>query len=184
VLVALDHLARELRTLLVAAELSPGDEELLVRGEAVDVGRRRLLLRLLERKVRNLRARQVADRLTQHQLAVFVDGRLDVVGIFSSGSVLAQKQFFAHTEAGDLSRYIDAYFGTTTGAKRDVESYRAIARELRRPSAEITFISDTAVELDAASAAGLNALLCMRPGNRPQPDSTRYASIHSFDEIL
>ena len=32
------------------------------------------------------------------------------VSIFSSGSVLAQQLLFAHTEAGDLSTFIDKYF--------------------------------------------------------------------------
>src|ERR1044072_5475594 len=34
------------------------------------------------------------------------------INIFSSGSVLAQKLLFAHTEAGDLTRFIDGYFDT------------------------------------------------------------------------
>src|SRR5262249_19253547 len=32
--------------------------------------------------------------------------------IYSSGSVLAQKLLFAHTESGDLTGYIDGYFDT------------------------------------------------------------------------
>jgi enolase-phosphatase E1 len=104
--------------------------------------------------------------------------------IFSSGSVLAQKQLFAHTEAGDLSSYIDGYFDTTNGAKRDPDSYRAIARRLLLQTSEIAFISDVTEELDAGSTAGMNTLLCIRPGNRPQRDDVRYASVHSFDEIF
>jgi enolase-phosphatase E1 len=106
------------------------------------------------------------------------------IAIFSSGSVLAQKQLFAHTEAGDLSSYIDGYFDTTTGAKRDPGSYRTIARGLLRQTSEIAFISDVTEELDAASTARINTLLCIRPGNRPQPNAARYASVHSFDEIF
>ena len=34
------------------------------------------------------------------------------ISIFSSGSTLAQKLLFAHTEAGDLTRFIDNYFDT------------------------------------------------------------------------
>lgn len=105
------------------------------------------------------------------------------ITIFSSGSVLAQMQLFAHSVAGDLGSYIEAYFDTTTGAKRDSASYRAIAGELGRPANKILFISDVTEELDAASAAGMNTFLCVRPGNRPQPDGARYASVRSFDEI-
>src|SRR5437879_4631110 len=48
------------------------------------------------------------------------------VSIFSSGSVLAQKLLFAHTDAGDLTKFLDSYFDTTTGAKTVAESYRRI----------------------------------------------------------
>ena len=34
------------------------------------------------------------------------------VSIFSSGSVLAQQLLFAHTDAGDLTKFIDDYFDT------------------------------------------------------------------------
>lgn len=104
------------------------------------------------------------------------------IAIFSSGSVLAQKQLFAHTVSGDLTSFIDAYFDTTTGAKQVVASYTAIARQLHRTVSEIIFVSDVTAELDAASAAGLTPVLCLRPGNRPQP-ANAYRSIHTFDEI-
>jgi enolase-phosphatase E1 len=105
------------------------------------------------------------------------------IAIFSSGSVLAQKQLFAHTVAGDLSSYIDRYFDTTSGAKRNSASYRVIAGELGRASSEILFISDVTEELDAAAAGGMNVLMCMRPGNRPQAER-RYTSVRSLEEIL
>jgi methionine salvage enolase-phosphatase E1 len=37
-------------------------------------------------------------------------------------------------------------------------------------------------ELEAAKAAGLQTLLCLRRGNRPQP-ANRYPSIRSFAEV-
>jgi enolase-phosphatase E1 len=46
------------------------------------------------------------------------------VSIFSSGSVLAQKLLFAHTESGDLTKLIDSYFDTGVGKKTDSASYR------------------------------------------------------------
>ena len=62
----------------VAAELAPGDEELLLGREAVDRRRGRLALaRLLEGAVGDLRPGEVADRLAEHQLAVVVDAGLD-----------------------------------------------------------------------------------------------------------
>jgi enolase-phosphatase E1 len=105
------------------------------------------------------------------------------ISIFSSGSSLAQKLLFAHTEAGDLTWLIDNYFDTTVGSKTDVASYRQIASALSLPAREILFISDVVPELDAAGAAGVRALLCIRPGNHPQPFAEQYQIIRDFDEI-
>jgi enolase-phosphatase E1 len=106
-----------------------------------------------------------------------------MVAIFSSGSVLAQKLLFANTEAGDLSSYIDAYFDTETGTKRNISSYEAIARNLKLRPGNFTYVSDVGEELDAASAAGMTAVLCIRPGNPSQVSAAQYATIHSFDEL-
>ena len=103
--------------------------------------------------------------------------------IFSSGSSLAQKLLFANTEAGDLTRFIDNYFDTTLGVKTDVESYRHIATALALPTTAVLFISDVVGELDAAKAAGMHTLLCLRPGNHAQPHPERYQNIQSLDEI-
>lgn len=105
------------------------------------------------------------------------------ISIFSSGSALAQKLLFAHTEAGDLTGFIDHYFDTTHGAKTALESYRHIASALRLRAQEILFISDVVTELDAAKAAGMQTLLCVRPGNHPQPAPARHQIVQSFDEI-
>lgn len=104
------------------------------------------------------------------------------ISIFSSGSSLAQKLLFAHTEAGDLTEFIDSYFDTTTGSKTAMDSYRRIASALHVPEPQVLFISDTIAELDAASAAGLQTLLCVRPGNAPQ-SAARHQIIQSFAEI-
>jgi 2,3-diketo-5-methylthio-1-phosphopentane phosphatase len=104
-------------------------------------------------------------------------------GIFSSGSVLAQKLLFANTTAGDLTLYISHYFDTTAGSKIGAQSYQEIAHVLQRLPSEIAFISDVTTELDAAKAAGIQALLCVRPGNPPQPVST-HRLIRSLDEVF
>lgn len=77
------------------------------------------------------------------------------VGIFSSGSVLAQKLLFRHSNVGDLTPFLTWHFDTAVGPKRDPESYRRIALEIGLQPAEILFQSDTAEELAAAQAAGL-----------------------------
>ena len=102
------------------------------------------------------------------------------ISIFSSGSVLAQQLLFAHTEVGDLTRFIDSYFDTNVGKKGDAESYRRIAEAIDLEPEQILFISDVVTELDAANRAGMKTILSIRPGNEPQP---QYPSIRSFDEI-
>jgi enolase-phosphatase E1 len=104
--------------------------------------------------------------------------------IYSSGSVLAQKLLFANTEAGDLTPFIRAYFDTNTGPKGEAESYRRIGEALKlRPSAMV-FVSDVISELEAARTAGLETILCIRPGNHSQPGASQYSVIRSFDEVF
>jgi len=98
--------------------------------------------------------------------------------------VLAQKLLFAHTEAGDLTGFIDEYFDTNVGKKGDAQSYKRIAEKMNLPSKQIIFISDVIDELDAAHEAGMKVLLSIRPGNGPQDNAKQYPEIHSFDRIL
>jgi enolase-phosphatase E1 len=95
--------------------------------------------------------------------------------------VLAQELLFAHTDAGDLTPYIDSYFDTTVGKKGEAESYRKIAEVMGVPAQEILFISDVVAELDAANEAGMKTMLSIRPGNPEQPQI--YPSIRTFDSI-
>src|SRR5215208_4897394 len=104
------------------------------------------------------------------------------INIFSSGSVLAQQLLFAHTEAGDLTRFIDNYFDTNAGKKGEAKSYGQVAAALDLPPNEIIFISDVVAELEAANESGMRTLLCIRPGNPPQEAAERFTAIHSFDE--
>jgi enolase-phosphatase E1 len=106
-----------------------------------------------------------------------------IICVYSSGSVLAQKLLFAHTEHGDLTEFISDFYDTNIGHKTERSSYARIAGFLRKPS-EILFISDTVAELDAARAAGLQTRLSVRPGNRLQPGSSVHDTIHTFDEVL
>jgi enolase-phosphatase E1 len=105
------------------------------------------------------------------------------IGIFSSGSVLAQQLLFRHSSAGDLTRFLQWYFDTTIGRKADPESYRRIASTMSTPAHDILFISDVVRELDAARTSGMRTLLSMRPGNSPSRDHD-YASVTSFDEVV
>lgn len=103
--------------------------------------------------------------------------------IYSSGSVLAQKLLFANTEEGDLTEFIHDFFDTRVGRKTEPASYLKIAELLQRRPPEVLFVSDVLAELDAAAEAGFQTLLCVRPGNSPQPGPNVHATIRSFDEV-
>jgi len=103
--------------------------------------------------------------------------------VYSSGSRLAQELLFAHAEAGDLTTHLRDYFDTRVGAKREPQSYRRIAAALNTEPSDMVFVSDVTAELDAAQAAGMLALLCVRPGNPEQPPSA-HRVINTFDELL
>lgn len=105
------------------------------------------------------------------------------IAIFSSGSVLAQRLLFAHSTAGDLAGFLRAYFDTSTGPKKEAESYSRIARSLEIAPESLVFVSDTLAELDAAREARMNTLVCIRPGSAATEPSS-HARIASFDEVL
>jgi enolase-phosphatase E1 len=104
------------------------------------------------------------------------------VRIFSSGSILAQRLLFSTTAAGDLTQFLRGYFDTTTGPKNDPASYRTIAKLFGISPSEMLFISDVTRELDAARHAAMQTLLCVRPGNHPQPAHT-HGVITTFETI-
>ena len=109
------------------------------------------------------------------------------ISIFSSGSVLAQKLIFAHavSESGtaNLTGFITSYFDTTTGPKKEAESYRKIAAALRVPAGAVLFLSDSVAELEAARSARIVTALSARPENPPVGPNA-HPVIRSFDEVL
>ena len=104
------------------------------------------------------------------------------VRIYSSGSKLAQQLLFSSTKSGDLTKFLNGYFDTTTGPKIEAESYVVIGLAFGCEPGEILFVSDVVRELDAARKAGMQTALCIRPGNHPQlPGAHR--TVSSFEEI-
>ena len=77
------------------------------------------------------------------------------LGIYSSGSVQAQKLLLRHSSWGDLTDRFSHHFDTNVGHKREMTSYQAIAQALGIRPTEILFLSDVSQELDAASFAGM-----------------------------
>lgn len=105
------------------------------------------------------------------------------MGIYSSGSVEAQRLFFRYSEEGDLCPYLSGHFDTRVGAKRVAESYVAIAGELGVTPESVIFATDVAAEADAAEAAGMKTVLLARPGNPAQPEHD-HRVLENFDGFL
>jgi enolase-phosphatase E1 len=106
-----------------------------------------------------------------------------LVAIYSSGSELAQRLLFGHTNDGDLTRCFSGFFDTAVGPKTSPDSYRRIAAALRLEPWRVLFVSDVMKELDASREAGCRGILCVRPGNPPQPSAADVEAIRSFDDL-
>ena len=102
------------------------------------------------------------------------------MGIFSSGSIKAQKLLFSHSVKGNLSTYFSHYFDTQTGSKRESDTYSLISKELTLPSKRILFLSDVIEELAAADMAGMKTIQIEREGNL----QSWKLSVSDFSEII
>jgi enolase-phosphatase E1 len=99
------------------------------------------------------------------------------IGIYSSGSVHAQKLIFGYSSAGDLTPMISHYFDTKIGHKRERTSYANIANSLHLSPDEIHFFSDIPQELEAAESAGIKVTQILRPGTKP----SQFSGIPDFN---
>lgn len=99
--------------------------------------------------------------------------------VYSSGSIQAQRLIFGFSEAGDLTPLFSGYFDTTSGGKREVESYRRISADIGLPTGQILFLSDILQELDAAAAAGMRTCGLLRAGG----SLGEYPAVDSFARI-
>lgn len=86
------------------------------------------------------------------------------LGVFSSGSVQAQKLIFGYSEQGDLTPFFSHYFDTNTGGKREKDTYIKISENIQIPPSNILFLSDIVEELKAADDAGFQTIQLVRPG--------------------
>ncbi|MGQ0800628.1 MAG: acireductone synthase [Pseudomarimonas sp.] len=107
--------------------------------------------------------------------------------VYSSGSVVAQRMFFAHSEAGDLLPLFSGHYDTEIGNKRDADSYSRIAIDLQAAPEQVIFLSDVVEELDAARSAGMQTVLVDRRDDYPVArggEATHgHRRIESFAEI-
>lgn len=106
--------------------------------------------------------------------------------VYSSGSIQAQKLYYRYSCFGDLSHLISFYFDTTSGPKRETQSYLTILESLSKSlgtisSVKTLFLTDIQEEAQAASSAGIKVCLVNRTGDN-EIEAT-YPQIKSFKEI-
>lgn len=99
--------------------------------------------------------------------------------VYSSGSIGAQRLYFRHTVAGDLLPLFEGHFDTSTGPKKEADSYRTIASAIGVPAASIVFLSDVTAELDAAEAAGMSTVHVVRE----TMDTTHHRVAKDFHDV-
>jgi len=102
------------------------------------------------------------------------------IGIYSSGSVHAQKLIFGYSIEGDLTPMISYFFDTKVGGKREMASYFKIAQETGLKPGEIHFFSDIKEELMAAKQAGMSVTQLLREGTK----SSEFEGITSFKTFM
>lgn len=103
-----------------------------------------------------------------------------ILGIFSSGSVAAQKLFFSYTSAGNVSQFLKDHFDLEIGSKIESASYLKIAERLKLTPNKILFLSDRPEELKAAQTAGLQVAHIVRPGTEPNEEFQPYTSFREL----
>lgn len=123
--------------------------------------------------------RDVPDALTEWRAAGLK------TYIYSSGSRFAQRLLFKNTTAGDMRPYLSGFFDTTSGPKVQAGSYKEIALALGVDSpSELLFATDVLAEAQAAKEAGWNAVLVVRPGNKPLPEGHGFRVVTSMQQLL
>ena len=107
--------------------------------------------------------------------------------IYSSGSREAQVLLFTHSVAGDVTGLLSGYFDTSVGVKVESASYSDICATLgcgRSGAARVLFATDALPEAVAARAAGMQAVLTVRPGNNPLPEAAKeFPWVQSLAEL-
>jgi enolase-phosphatase E1 len=102
------------------------------------------------------------------------------LGIYSSGSVAAQRLLFGYSVFGDLNNLFDHNFDTAVGHKKEPAAYQHILQVLGLPAEALLFLSDVEAELDAAQAVGIKTIQLVREGTVA---SERHLKVTEFGEI-
>ncbi|MBF2057978.1 MAG: acireductone synthase [Cyanobacterium sp. T60_A2020_053] len=101
--------------------------------------------------------------------------------VYSSGSVYAQKLFFAHTNYGNILHFFRDFFDTKIGNKKESQSYQKIIEKIAIPAPSIIFLSDIEAELNSAQEIGMKTILVDRENQIK--NSHHHPIVKSFTEI-
>ncbi|MBN2567694.1 HAD-IA family hydrolase [Candidatus Woesearchaeota archaeon] len=105
------------------------------------------------------------------------------VSVYTDGLPSPAECLFRFSEQGDLTPYVERFFGTDDGRlKTDPDSYRNIADQIRTSPKGIMYVSDTVADLDAAATAGCEVRRIVRPDAKPLPENG-YVRIATLTEI-
>jgi enolase-phosphatase E1 len=102
------------------------------------------------------------------------------LGVYSSGSIHAQKLLFKYSQAGDLDQLFSHNFDTAVGHKREPKSYENILKAININASEVLFLSDIKEELDAAKTCGINTIQLDRLNTL---SNTGHTLVNNFSEI-
>lgn len=106
------------------------------------------------------------------------------ISVYSSGSVLAQRNWYAHSPEGDLTDWIAGHYDTANaGPKREAPSYHAIADAIGVDPSRLLFCSDVVAELDAAREAGWQVVRVRRPGEPHATEDSTYPEVAEMTDI-
>jgi enolase-phosphatase E1 len=86
----------------------------------------------------------------------------------------------------DVKPLFSAHYDTVNaGPKLEAPSYEKICREMGHQPSKVTFLTDNVKEAEAATQAGVYAVVVDRPGNAPLSDEARetYTVITSLEEL-
>ena len=102
--------------------------------------------------------------------------------VYSSGSIKAQDLFFTYSDAGNIKGLFKGFFDTTSGGKKETQSYWNIAEAIGAKPEDILFLSDLEDEVTAAHAAGYQTCWLQREKEKAEPLSISPAAIN-FNEV-
>lgn len=103
-----------------------------------------------------------------------------------SGSILAQKDLFGHTERGSMLGFLSSFHDlSTAGSKLEPASYSKIAKDIGCEPSEILFLTDVFAEYAAATEAKIKSVIVLRSGNKllTAEEERKSTSISSFDQL-